>query len=185
MAAQLGATLLALTSLLPMTAIAQEAVTTNRMTELRATPEDAGRVIRPLAEKTAVQSLQRRGAWTQVKVGMDTGWVRMMHLRGGATVVEGERSSGGSWLSPFQRLLAGDSSGKNQRAQGATLGIRGFSKEDVAKAEFNPAELEKLGRYQVSSGEASRFAAQANLAFPSVTYLAQDAVDMQGKGGKK
>ena len=184
-AAQLGATLLALTSLLPITAIAQEAVTTNRMTELRATPEDAGRVIRPLAEKTAVQSLQRRGAWTQIKVGMDTGWVRMMHLRGGATVVEGEKSSGGSFLSGFNRLLAGDSANRNQRAQGATLGIRGFSKEDVAKAEFNPAEFEKLKRYQVSGGDAQRFAAQANLVFRSVTYLAQDAVELQGKGGAK
>ncbi len=164
---------------------AQEAVITNRMTELRAAPDDSARVIRPLAEKTTVQTVQRRGAWTQVKVGPDTGWVRMMHLRGGATVVEGEKSSSGGFMSGFTRLLAGDSSRTTTRAQGATLGIRGFSKEDVAKAEFNPGELEKLGRYQVSAGEASRFAAQSNLVFRSVTYLAQDAIDMQGKGGKK
>lgn len=168
-----------------MPAWAQEAVTTNRMTDLRAAPEDSARVIRPLAEKTAVQTLQRRGAWTQIKVGMDTGWVRMMHLRGGATVVEGEKSTGSSIFSSFNRLLAGDSANRNQRAQGATLGIRGFSKEDVAKAEFNPAEFEKLKRYQVSGGDAQRFAAQANLAFRSVTYLAQDAVELQGKGGAK
>ncbi len=164
---------------------AQEPVTTNRMTELRAAPDETARVIRPLAEKTTVQTVQRRGAWTQVKVGPDTGWVRMMHLRGGATVVEGEKSSSGGFLSGFTRLLAGDSSRSTTRAQGATLGIRGFSKEDIAKAEFNPVEFEKLKRYQASAADAQRFAAQANLAFRSVTYLAQDAVELQGKGGAK
>ncbi|MBL8520235.1 MAG: hypothetical protein JNK75_06140 [Betaproteobacteria bacterium] len=181
----LGAACSALVFLAPLHATAQEAVVTNRMTELRAGPDESARVVRPLADKTAVQALQRRGAWTQIRVGMDTGWVRMMHLRGGATVVEGERTSGGGFLSGFQRLLAGDAGSRNTRGQGATLGIRGFSKDDVAKAEFNPVEFEKLKRHQVSGGEAQRFAAQANLAFRSVTYLAQDAIELQGKGGTK
>jgi hypothetical protein len=167
------------------TGFAQETVTTNRTTDLRAAPDDSSRLIRQLPDKTAVQSLVRRGAWAQVKAGMDTGWVRMMHLRGGATVVEGERTTGASIFSPFQRLLAGDSANRNTRGQGATLGIRGFSKEDLAKAELNPAEFEKLKRHQVSSGEAQRFAQQANLAFRSVAYLADDAIELQGKGGAK
>jgi hypothetical protein len=171
-------------ALFTLPAAAQQTVNTNQMTNLRATPDDSGTLIRVLAGMTPVQTLQRRGAWTQVRVGNDTGWVRMMHLRGGATVVEGEASSNSGFLAGFQRLLAPEGRG-NYRAQGATLGIRGFSKEDVAKAEFNSAEFEKLKRFQASSGEAARFGQQGSLAFRSVAYLAQDAIDMQGKGGAK
>ena len=103
----------------------------------------------------------------------------------GAVVVE-STSSGSSANSWVTKMLLGDSGRSNQRTQSATVGIRGFSKDDLAKAEFNPAEFEKLKRYQVSDGDAQRFAAQGKLAFRGVAYLAQDAVDASGaKGAKK
>lgn len=162
---------------------AQEAVITNRMTELRAAPDDSARVIRPLAEKTTVQTVQRRGAWTQVKVGPDTGWVRMMHLRGGATVVEGERSSSGGFMSGFTRLLAGDSSRTTTRAQGATLGIRGITEDDLRNAEIDVAAFNKMKGLAVTDGTARAFALQARLSIRSVAYLAQDAIEAQKSVG--
>ena len=148
---------------------------TNRSTDLRASPDDSAKLIRTLAEKTSVELLERRGAWSRVKAGADNGFIRMMHMGGGATVVASESSASGSSLAGFNKLLGGDR-GTSGRAQAATVGVRGFSKDDLAKAQMNPAEFQKLKRFQVSAGDAQSFASQGRLAFRSVAYLAQDAV---------
>lgn len=168
-------------------AMAQEPLTTNRATELRSAPEDGATVVKQLAEKAPLQLLERKGAWSRVKSGNDAGWVRMMHLRGGATVVVDEKTASGSWLARMERLLSGSSARTtNQRAQSATVGIRGFSKEDVASAELNPAELEKLKRFQATDAAATRLANERRLAFHSIAYLARDAVEnVNSQGARK
>ena len=160
----------------PQAAHADEPSLTNRQTELRQAPDDSATIIRTLAEKTPTEVLERRGAWSRVKIGRsnEMGWVRMMHLRGGAVVVESESSGG--FFSSFNRLLTGGGR-TSTRNQSATVGIRGFSREDVERAQLNPAEFEKLKRYQSSQNDADRLATQGRLAFRSVAYLAQDAID--------
>ena len=171
-------------------AFAQE-VTTNRSTELRAAADDTARVIQVLPEKTAVIVVVRQGAWQQVRVGANTGWVKMMHLRGGSSIVAEQAvpSGASSWLVQLNKLLSSSvdrprASG-GQRAQSATVGIRGFSREDVMNAELNPAELEKLKRYTVGAGEAQHFGSSGRLAFRSVAYLAQDAVEAANAQGAR
>ena len=181
-----GALLLAVTVALP--ALAQEPLTTNRSTELRSAPEDTASILKQLAEKAPLQLLERKGAWSRVKSGSDSGWVRMMHLRGGATVAVDEKTPSGSWLARMERLLSGSSGSNrttNQRAQSATVGIRGFSREDVASAELNPAELEKLKRFQATDAAATRLANERRLAFHSVAYLARDAVEAANSQGAR
>ena len=175
----------ALTACASMAALAQEPVLTNRATDLRASPDDSAAVIQRLPEKTSVQVLQRRGPWTQAKVGTNTGWVRMMHLRGGSSVVAEQQSSSGGFFSSFNRLLLGDRERGAQTRQSATVGIRGFSREDVERAELNPAELEKLKRYQANDAQAQQLANQGRLAFRRIAYLAQDAVEAASKQGAK
>ena len=175
----------ALSACASMAAISQEPVLTNRATELRNGPDDTAAVIQTLPEKTAVQVLQRRGPWSQAKAGTNTGWVRMMHLRGGSSVVVEQQSSSGGFFSSFNRLLIGDRERTAQTKQSATVGIRGFSKEDVERAELNPAELEKLKRYQATDAQAQQLANQGRLAFRSIAYLAQDAVEAASKQGAK
>ena len=168
--------------------LAQEPVLTNRATELRAAPDDTAAVIQKLTEKTSVQVMKRQGPWSQVKAGSQTGWVRMMHLRGGSSVVVESQSpsSSGGFLSSFNKLLLGDRERSGQTRQSATVGVRGFSKEDVAKAEFNLVDFEKLKRFQTSDADAQRFAGQGRLVFRSVAYLSQDAIDgATVKGAKK
>ncbi len=158
-------------------ALAQQAVPTNRTTDLRSRPEDASTLIRSLPEGTMVQPInERSGPWKRAKVGQDNGWVRMMHLRGGSTVVEAETSSGGGFFAAFNRLLGGSGERSNTQARSATVGIRGFSKEDVEKASANNSDFEKLKRYQTSGSDADRFANQNRLSSRSVAYLAQDAI---------
>ena len=181
-----GVLLLGVSATFP--ALAQEPLTTNRATELRSAPEDVASIVKRLAEKTSLQLLERKGAWSRVKSGNDSGWVRMMHLRGGATVAVDEKTATGSWLARMERLLSGSASSTratNQRAQSATVGIRGFSKEDVASAELNPAELEKLKRFQATDAAATRLANERRLAFRSVAYLAQDAVEAANTQGAR
>ncbi len=167
-------------------AAAQEPVQTNRSTELRAAPDDTAKVIQQLANKTEVRVVTRQGAWQQVRVGSVTGWVRMMHLRGGSSVVAEQAPAYTNYLAALTRLLAGsaDRTRTTSRAQSATVGIRGFSKDDVERAELNPAELEKLKRFQSNDAAARRLASEGRLAFRSVAYLSQDAVDAAaGKPG--
>jgi Bacterial SH3 domain len=181
-----GALLLLAGLALPV--MAQEPLTTNRATEMRSAPDDSATVVKRLPEKTQLQLLERKSAWSRVKSGNDTGWVRMMHLRGGATVVVDEQTATGSWLARMERLLSGsggNARSSNQRAQSATVGIRGFSREDVASAELNPAELEKLKRFQASDAAATRLANERRLAFRSVAYLAQDAVEAANTQGAR
>ena len=178
----------ALTACASALALAQAPVLTNKATELRAAPDDTARVVQSLADKTAVTVLVRQGAWQQVRVGTNTGWVRMMHLRGGSSVVAEQQSTSGGYLAAFTRLLTSSNSGTrstSQRAQSATVGIRGFSKEDVAAAELNPVELEKLKRFTSSDGDGRRLASQGRLAFRSVAYLAQDAVEAANQQGAR
>lgn len=180
--------LAALAACASVAALAQEPVLTNRSTELRAAADDAAKVLQVLPEKTAVVVVLRQGAWQQVRVGSNTGWVKMMHLRGGSSIVAEQSSSGSSsFFAAFSKLLSSsaDRPRGNQRAQAATVGIRGFSKEDVMNAELNPAELEKLKRYQVGSGEALQFGSSGRLAFRSVAYLSRDAVEAANSQGAR
>lgn len=182
-----GAFLLGVVALNP--AFAQEPLTTNRATEMRAAPDDSAAIIKQLNEKTPLQLQERKGAWSRVKSGNDSGWVRMMHLRGGATVAIDEKTTTGGWLARMERLLSSSGGSttrtSNQRAQSATIGIRGFSKEDVAAAELNPAELERLKRFQATDAEARNLASQRRLAFRSVAYLARDAVEAANTQGAR
>jgi len=167
--------------------MAQEPVTTNRATDLRASPDDSARVIQSLPVKTEVRVVLRQGAWQQVRVGSNTGWVRMMHLRGGSSVVAEQQAGGGGFFAAFTRLLSSsvDRPRTSQRSQSATVGIRGFSKEDVAAAELNPVELEKLKKFQANDAEAQRLASQGRLAFRSVAYLSRDAVEAANLQGAR
>ena len=167
-------------------AIAQEPLTTNRSTELRSAPDDSATIIKQLAEKTPLQLQERKGAWSRVKSGADMGWVRMMHLRGGATLVTDQQATGGGWLSGMSRLLSGGGSNNNQRAQSATVGIRGITEQDLRDAEPNPAALAKMKGYAVADSDARQLATQGNLAFRNVAYLANDAIlAAESKGDKK
>ena len=165
------------------TAVRAQESLTNRATELRAAPDDTATVVKQLAERTPVQTQERKGAWSRVKVGNDMGWVRMMHVRGGATVVVDEKSSSGGFFAGFNRLLSGSGNRGNQRAQSATVGIRGISEEDLRNAEPNPAEFAKMKTYTASENDARRLASEGRLTFRTVAYLAQDAIDAANAAG--
>ena len=158
---------LALTGFVGVFAQAQESVTTNRATEVRANPDDSALSLQSLAPQSKVQVIERKGAWSKVKTETQTGWVRMMHLRGGVTIEEapqsGSKSSGGGFLAGFNRLLGGNQQ-TNQRAQSATVGIRGLSAEELTTASPNPQALAEMKSFVCNQPDAEKFAKDANLA---------------------
>lgn len=165
---------------------AQEATQTNRTTDLRAAPDFDSALIQSLPEKTTVQVLKKEGAWSQVKFGAKTGYVRMMHLRGGSTVVTEQQTSGGGFMASMNKLFLGDRERTGQTRQGATVGIRGITEQDLRDAELNPVALAKMKTFIASEGAARNFATQGKLAFRSVAYIAKDAIlAAEASGGKK
>lgn len=165
---RIAAAVIAALALTGVVASAQESVTTNRATELRANPDDSAASLQSLAPQAKVQVLERKGAWSKVKTETQTGWVRMMHLRGGVTLEEapqsgGSKSSGGGFLAGFNRMLGGNQQ-TNQRAQSATVGIRGLSPEELKTASPNPQALADMKSFVCNKPDAEKFAKDVNLA---------------------
>jgi len=142
---------------------AQEILTTNRATELRASPDESAQSLKALGAQVSVQLIERKGAWTKVKVETETGWVRMMHLRGAVTVEAApQQTKSGGFLSGFNRLLGGNQA-PNQRAQSATLGIRGLSPEELKTSNPDAQQLSAMKSFAASQLDAERFAKDAPL----------------------
>jgi hypothetical protein len=176
--------LLAASWLIASAAFAQETAYTNRVTELRAAPDVDAKVLQSLPDKAAVQIIERKGAWSRVQVpkgnDKETGWVRMMHLRGGVVVADAPPASGGGgFLSGFNKLLGGNQN-SNMKAQSATVGIRGLSPEEITNAQPNAQALVKMKTFKADKPEGEKFAKEASLARADVPELGDAA-----KGGRK
>jgi Bacterial SH3 domain len=166
-------------TLLPPAVAAQEVVNTNRATTMRAAPDDAAASLQELTAQTSVQVLERRGAWTRIKIEAATGWVRMMHLRGGVVLdAPATPSKSGSFLAGINRMLGGNQG--SQRAQSATLGIRGLSPEELKSAQPNPQALAEVRSFAATKSEAEQHANAAKLVRATVV----DSSDAAAKGAR-
>lgn len=149
---------------------------TNKATDLRAQNDEASRLIRQLPNKTKVEALERAvGLWRRVKVESDIGYVKFMHIGGGATVVQSESTSG-SVMGDFNRFLGGGGSGARKN-EVATVGIRGLDEQSLKEAEPNLAALAAMKRFEATDSDARRVASQGNVRASSVAYIAGDASD--------
>lgn len=148
---------------------------TMRSVELKSEPSADATSVATLAEKTAVEVLQRKGAWYQVKSATGTGWVRMLAIRseGGDA-----KPSGGGGFSALRNMVGTGSSGT-----AVATGVRGLSEEDLKNAQPNPAELAAMQALAASPEDARKFAGQAKLSVSTVAYLPAPAA--RGKGAAK
>ena len=162
--------------------VAQEAWYTNRGTELRSAPEEGAAVVLAVPGNTKLVIAERRGGWSRVKLespDMTTGWVRAWHLRGGTTVQVEQASGGGtSFLGGLNRLLGGNA--QPQRAQSATLGVRGLSPDELKTASPNPEQLTALKAAVVDKGDAEKFAGEVPLQKQDIAVPAE-----QTRGGRR
>jgi hypothetical protein len=139
--------------LFPLAALAEPA-TVVRPTELKKEPATDAPTVAELAQDTGVEAIERRGGWTRVKAGAAEGWVKMLALRyGGATQRQGD-----SGLTQLFNVARTGSSGTQ-----VTTGVRGLDAEQIANAQPNSAELQKMQAFASSPEAAARFAAQGQL----------------------
>jgi hypothetical protein len=146
----------------PLFAAAQDAAFTNRSTELKDRADADARTVTTLSENTPVKVLARGGGWTRVEAGGQSGWVRVFHLRFPSTVEGASSSSGGGFLSSLGSAIGGQRS--NTKANLATTGVRGLTKEELQNSNPNPEQLRKMQSFRADRAAAERFAREGKLA---------------------
>ncbi len=143
-----------------------ESAHTIRATELHADSQSDATTLATLPENTTLEVLQRRGAWSQVKSGAQTGWVRMLNLRFDAK--SGAAPTAASGSTGLSGLLA---SGRTSNSGTDTTGVRGMTEEDLNKAQANPAEFQKMQTYATDKNVALAFGKRSKLTTATVPYL--------------
>ncbi len=120
-----------------------------------------------LSRGAVVSILKKQGAWANVKVGKQSGWVRSLSLKTGTAALPG------SSISSINTGRLG--TGKIV----TTTGVRGLeadgSTATLDTAQFNAEELAAAETYAVSADKAKAFAKSGKLTVHNVNWLAQGA----------
>lgn len=128
--------------------------------QLRADAFSDASVVAPVNKNDAVDILNKKGAWLQIKANGKTGWVRLLTVK--------RNQSGGSNVAGMVGVATGRSgTGKVV----STTGIRGLSAEDLKTAAFNESETKKLEAAGVSSDDAKQFAKAGGLSAQTYPYF--------------
>ena len=134
-----------------------------RAAELKKAPASDAEAVAQLAENAKVEAGERPGGWGRVKdVAGASGWVRLLWLRYGGA--DGAKQ-GDSGISQLFNVARTGSSGTQ-----VTTGVRGLDAEQLANAQPNPQQLQKLDGYAVRDDAAKAFARRGRLESQSVEY---------------
>lgn len=151
-----------LAALLPTAALATESGTALKADSLRAEPYADAKTTGTLVRGDKLQIISKQGAWLKVQTAKNTGWVRLLSVKRGAT--SGSSNSASDVLN-----LASGRAGTGQVV--ATTGVRGLSEEDLKSAKFNEAEVKALESYTQSADQGQQFAAAGKLKAIKFAYL--------------
>lgn len=128
--------------------------------QLRADAFSDAKVVGNVNKNDAVDILNKKGAWLQIKSAGKTGWVRLLTVK--------RNTASGNHVAGVVGVATGRSgTGKVV----STTGIRGLSAEDLKTAQFNEAETKKLESYTVSADEAKKYAASGGLNSQQFPYF--------------
>lgn len=156
--------LLAFLLLAPGAALAAEPGYATRELELRAEPVSGAPVAGKVEKGGRFEILGERKAWSQVRAGSLTGWTLSFYVMKGEPAPEPRVG---------RRLSGLFSLGTERRAETtATIGIRGLDEEQLAAAQFNEQELNRLEAQRLPRSEGEAFAKRGQLVPQKVDYLA-------------
>ena len=145
-----------------LTAGAVDFAQTIRDTELKAGPYSDAKTLANIPANSKVEVVKRQSAWTQVKSGKSSGWVRMLSLRF-------QTSTSGRGDSGLGALFNVAKTGKSGST--VTTGVRGLSEEQLKNARPNPKELERAKEYAAKKAEARKHAKTGKLEQQDVDYM--------------
>ena len=136
-----------------------EAAITKRATELRETPGDSGRSLAALPAQAPITRLgERQGPWLRVRSEAGaTGWLHLFDV--GPAVGAASGATAGA-LRGVTNLVAGPT---NTTVPTSTIGMRGLSAEDLARAQPNPAAVRQMEGLRQDEAQARDFASSAAL----------------------
>jgi len=141
-------------------AVAAETGVTLKADQLRADTFSDAKVVGSVNKNDAVEILNKKGAWLQIKAAGKTGWVRLLTVK--------RNSAGGNNVAGVVGVATGRSgTGKVV----STTGIRGLSAEDLKTASFNEVETKKLESYTVNAEDAKQFASNGGLSSHQYPYF--------------
>ena len=140
-------------------ALAGEAGTAIKADSLRAEPFADAKTVGSINKNDAVEILNKKGAWLQVKSKKSTGWLRLLSVK------RGNASNSGSGFSD----IASGRTGTGKVV--STTGIRGLSAEELKAAKFNEDEIKQMESYQASASDAQTYAAAGGLSANKMAYL--------------
>ena len=128
--------------------------------QLRADAFSDAKVVGNVNKNDAVDIVNKKGAWLQIKSAGKTGWVRLLTVK--------RNSAGGNNVAG----VVGVATGRNGTGKVvSTTGIRGLSAEDLKTAQFNEAETAKLESYTVSADQVKQYAASGGLTSRQYPYF--------------
>ena len=135
---------------------------TVRTTALKEKPYTDAKTLDSLAQNTKVEIVGRHGSWNKIKVGDETGWVKMLSLRLGETT----QKTGDTGFKTLFNVASTGGSGSTM-----TTGVRGLSEEKLHNPQPNPQALNEMHKLAVGKDEAQRFAGAGKLAAGKMDYL--------------
>jgi hypothetical protein len=145
-----------------------------RSADLKAKPFlDADALVK-LPERTPVEVLKQQGAWLQVKVRNQQGFVRLLQVR---LNVNGTALAAATPATPMSSTPRPSGAGPT-----VTSGVRGFDEVALKSAQPNPDELKKMQGFAATTERAREFAQQAQVGARQVAYFDETGKPM--KGGK-
>jgi hypothetical protein len=115
---------------------------------LRIEPFADAKVSGTLSRGDNLEILNKKGAWLQVKSKSNSGWVRLLSVKRGAS----------SSSNPAGGVLAAASGRAGTGQIVSTTGIRGLSAEELKAAKFNESEVKTMESYTESTQQGKQFA---------------------------
>lgn len=107
-----------------------------------------------LPADAALTVLESKGGWSRVRTADGkTGWVRLLNVR-----VAAAASPAGDTLAAIGGVVR---TGTTKGA--ATTGVKGLSKEDIARSQPNPREVARLDTFRSKPAQINKFAAARKL----------------------
>jgi hypothetical protein len=154
-------------------ASAGQSGTVLRPTELKIKPYLDADAVLALPEKTPVEVLRQQGPWYFARAKNKEGFVRLLQVRLDPTDAAKAEAAAQSTVVTVARGISGGPI--------VTSGIRGFSEEELRKAQPNPAELQRMLGYTASADTAAAFAQRGQLTARKLAYNSENGKPLKEK----
>lgn len=140
-----------------------EPATVVRSSQLRSKPFVDAPLLSTIAEGESVDLISNEGGWSKIKVADGKiGFIRLLNVRP-------TKAGNSNTLADINKL--GNVVRTGSTGAVATTGVKGITKDDIAKSEPNPAEVKLMESYATSTSDARKAAKSVKLAEQVIPFI--------------